>query len=105
MICRGTTLQRKLASGARPSIAPVQVGLPAEAASLELAAVEYARMALSPDELSDRENKIAEMNAQIERKRARLAEKVGPIQEREIEQDIEEKEGLVRGWMNEEHTP
>jgi hypothetical protein len=62
-------------------------------------------MALSPDELGDREAKIAAMNAQIDLKRARLDGGTGPIEAREIEQDIEEKEGLVRGWMNEEHTP
>jgi hypothetical protein len=56
-------------------------------------------MPLPPSEIARIEEKISEEDEEIARKRARL-DGVGPVEKAEIELDISEREGLVRGWVN-----
>ncbi len=56
-------------------------------------------MSLSPEERAALEQRVSEEQDEIERKRHRLATGVGPIQQAEIEKDIGEREGLIRGWI------
>ena len=60
-------------------------------------------MSLSPAERAAIEEKISLEEHHIQQKRARLGH-TGPVQKAEIEKDIEESEGLIRGWVNEIRT-
>ena len=57
-------------------------------------------MTLSPGERKAIEDQISAEQKHIQQKQERLAKGVGPLQRVEIERDIQDSEGLIRGWIN-----